>query len=38
MTIIFGSLPFILLDAPFNRRTRLLVIAGPEAIELGWCR
>jgi len=29
----FGGLPFLLLDAQFTRRTRPLVIAGPEAIE-----
>ena len=29
----FGGLPFLLLDAQFARRTRPLVIAGPEAIE-----
>ncbi len=29
----FGGLPFLLLDAQFNRRTRPLVIAGPEGIE-----
>jgi ribonuclease BN (tRNA processing enzyme) len=29
----FGGLPFWLLDAQFTRRTRPLVIAGPEGIE-----
>jgi len=29
----FGGLPFLLLDAQFTRRTRRLVIAGPEGIE-----
>ena len=29
----FGGLPFLLLDAQFTRRSRPLVIAGPEAIE-----
>ena len=29
----FGGLPFLLLDAQFSRRTRPLVIAGPEGIE-----
>jgi ribonuclease BN (tRNA processing enzyme) len=29
----FGGLPFFLLDAQFSRRTRPLVIAGPEGIE-----
>jgi ribonuclease BN (tRNA processing enzyme) len=29
----FGGLPFLLLDAQFTRRTRPLVIAGPQAIE-----
>ena len=29
----FGGLPFLLLDAQFSRRTRRLVIAGPEGIE-----
>ena len=29
----FGGLPFLLLDAQFARRTRPLVIAGPEGIE-----
>ena len=29
----FGGLPFFLLDAQFTRRTRPLVIAGPEGIE-----
>ena len=29
----FAGLPFLLLDAQFNRRTRPLVIAGPEGIE-----
>jgi ribonuclease BN (tRNA processing enzyme) len=28
----FGGLPFLLLDAQFTRRTRQLVIAGPEGI------
>ena len=28
----FGGLPFLLLDAQFSRRTRPLVIAGPEGI------
>jgi ribonuclease BN (tRNA processing enzyme) len=30
----FGGLPFLLLDAQFTRRTRPLVIAGPEGIEM----
>ena len=29
----FAGLPFLLLDAQFTRRTRQLVIAGPEGIE-----
>jgi len=29
----FGGLPFLLLDAQFTRRTRPLVVAGPEGIE-----
>jgi len=29
----FGGLPFLVLDAQFTRRTRPLVIAGPEGIE-----
>jgi ribonuclease BN (tRNA processing enzyme) len=29
----FGGLPFFLLDAQFTRRTRPLVIAGPQGIE-----
>ena len=29
----FAGLPFLLLDAQFSRRTRPLVIAGPEGIE-----
>jgi ribonuclease BN (tRNA processing enzyme) len=29
----FGGLPFLLLDAQFTRRTRPLLIAGPEGIE-----
>jgi ribonuclease BN (tRNA processing enzyme) len=29
----FGGLPFLLLEAQFTRRTRPLVIAGPEGIE-----
>ena len=29
----FGGLPFLLLDAQFTRRSRPLVIAGPQAIE-----
>jgi ribonuclease BN (tRNA processing enzyme) len=29
----FGGLPFLLLDAQFTRRTRPLVIAGPDGIE-----
>jgi len=29
----FGGLPFLLLDAQFTRRTRPLVIAGPDCIE-----
>ena len=30
----FAGLPFLLLDAQFTRRTRPLVIAGPEGIEM----
>jgi ribonuclease BN (tRNA processing enzyme) len=30
----FAGLPFLLLDAQFGRRTRPLVIAGPEGIEM----
>jgi len=30
----FGGLPFVLLDAQFSRRTRPLVIAGPQGIEM----
>ena len=30
----FAGLPFLLLDAQFTRRTRPLVIAGPEGIDL----
>jgi ribonuclease BN (tRNA processing enzyme) len=30
----FGGLPFLLLDAQFTRRSRPLVIAGPEGIEM----
>jgi ribonuclease BN (tRNA processing enzyme) len=30
----FGGLPFFLLDAQFSRRSRPLVIAGPQAIEM----
>src|SRR5271163_1069481 len=30
----FAGLPFFLLDAQFTRRTRPLVIAGPEGIEM----
>jgi ribonuclease BN (tRNA processing enzyme) len=30
----FGGVPFLLLDAQFTRRTRPLVIAGPEGIEM----
>src|SRR5262245_34347983 len=30
----FAGLPFVLLDAQFSRRTRPLVIAGPEGIEM----
>jgi ribonuclease BN (tRNA processing enzyme) len=30
----FGGLPFFLLDAQFTRRTRPLVIAGPQGIEM----
>jgi ribonuclease BN (tRNA processing enzyme) len=30
----FGGLPFLLLDAQFTRRTRPLVIAGPEGIQM----
>jgi ribonuclease BN (tRNA processing enzyme) len=29
----FGGLPFLLLDAQFTRRTRPLIIAGPEGIQ-----
>jgi ribonuclease BN (tRNA processing enzyme) len=29
----FGGLPFLLLDAQFSRRTRPLLIAGPQGIE-----
>lgn len=29
----FGGLPFLLLDAQFSRRSRPLVVAGPEGIE-----
>ena len=29
----FGGLPFLLLDAQFTRRTRPLVIAGPQGVE-----
>ena len=29
----FGGLPFLLLDAQFTRRTRPLIIAGPQGIE-----
>src|SRR5262245_664411 len=29
----FAGLPFLLLDAQFTRRTRPLVVAGPEGIE-----
>ncbi len=29
----FGGLPFLLLDAQFTRRTRPLVVAGPQGIE-----
>jgi len=29
----FGGLPFLMLDAQFTRRTRPLIIAGPEGIE-----
>src|SRR5436190_3591605 len=29
----FGGLPFLLLDAQFTRRSRPLVIAGPQGIE-----
>ena len=29
----FAGLPFLLLDAQFTRRTRPLVIAGPQGIE-----
>ena len=29
----FAGLPFLLLDAQFSRRSRPLVIAGPEGIE-----
>lgn len=34
----FGGLPFLLLDAQFTRRTRPLVIAGPEGIEMRLAR
>jgi len=30
----FGGLPFMLLDAQFTRRTRPLVIAGPQGVEM----
>ncbi len=30
----FAGLPFLLLDAQFSRRSRPLVIAGPEGIEM----
>src|SRR6185503_14770014 len=30
----FAGLPFLLLDAQFTRRTRPLVIAGPDGIEM----
>jgi ribonuclease BN (tRNA processing enzyme) len=30
----FGGLPFLLLDAQFSRRSRPLVIAGPQGIEM----
>jgi ribonuclease BN (tRNA processing enzyme) len=30
----FAGLPFLLLDAQFSRRTRPLIIAGPEGIEM----
>src|SRR3984893_8123529 len=30
----FAGLPFLLLDAQFTRRTRPLVVAGPEGIEM----
>jgi ribonuclease BN (tRNA processing enzyme) len=30
----FAGLPFLLLDAQFSRRTRPLVIAGPQGIEM----
>jgi ribonuclease BN (tRNA processing enzyme) len=30
----FGGLPFLLLDAQFTKRTRPLVIAGPQGIEM----
>jgi ribonuclease BN (tRNA processing enzyme) len=30
----FGGLPFLLLDAQFTRRSRPLVIAGPQGIEI----
>ena len=33
----FGGLPFLLLDAQFTRRTRPLVIAGPQGIETRRC-
>ena len=31
----FAGLPFLLLDAQFTRRTRPLVIAGPDSV-VGW--
>ena len=30
----FGGLPFLLLDAQFTRRSRPLIIAGPQGIEM----
>src|ERR1700684_1687224 len=30
----FGGLPFLLLDAQFTRRSRPLMIAGPEGIQM----
>src|SRR5436189_5518965 len=30
----FAGLPFLLLDAQFTRRTRPLIIAGPDGIEM----
>ncbi|MDQ8730357.1 MBL fold metallo-hydrolase [Bradyrhizobium sp. LHD-71] len=30
----FAGLPFLMLDAQFSRRTRPLIIAGPEGVEL----